>query len=117
MRFLRQSRALINQERFDLMRVKHRQALQNKLKKRYHLSRATREESRERSVSKTGAKGEALEWLQSVSPEKVNVPVTNTTLPQKRPRHEENEFVKGARIGSADTVDENEPENEETCPR
>ena len=59
-----------------------------------------------RPASKTGAKGEALEWLQSVRPEKVNVPVTSTTLPQKRNRHDENEFVKGARIGSADTVDE-----------
>ena len=63
-----------------------------------------------RPASKTGARGEVLEWLQSVSPEKENVPVTNTTLPQKRPRHEENEFVKGARIGSADTADEIEPE-------
>ena len=63
-----------------------------------------------RPASKTGARGEALEWLQSVSPENENVPDTSTTSPQKRPRHEENEFVKGARIGSADTADEIEPE-------
>ena len=34
MRFLQQSRALINQERFNLMRVKHRQALQNKIEEK-----------------------------------------------------------------------------------
>ena len=70
-----------------------------------------------RPASNTEAKGEVLEWLQSVSPEKVDEPVSNTTLPQKTNRHEEIEFVKGARIGSADTVDEIESENEETCPR
>ena len=56
MRFLQQSRALINQERFNLMRVKHRQALQNKVEgKRYHLSRATGGIKGTMSVTRRGA--------------------------------------------------------------